>query len=199
MVDLFVDEYLPTEKPSVRKFHSKVTCSWKSVWKKTVRAKIIKKRDPFDFDFRSYKLHMANLLQLLNFRRQEHAKGLWLRPCTCNANLSSKRKLWMLRTCQLHITLLTSDLNLVKYYQCLEWSKMTCSKQIMDIYGHHAAVCPVSGDRIKGHNALRDFFDDFCTNAAWAVKEKPFLVPFSSERPADIFIPNFTDFNFCLQ
>ena len=69
---------------------------------------------------------------------------------------------------------------------------MTCSKQIMDIYGHHAAVCPVSGDRIKGHNAPRDCFYDFCTNAAWAVKEKPFLVPFSSERPADIFIPNFT-------
>ena len=63
----------------------------------------------------------------------------------------------------------------------------------MDIYGHHAAVCPVSGDRIKQHNALRDCLYDFCSNAAWApVKEKPFLAPFSSERPADIFIPNFT-------
>ena len=57
---------------------------------------------------------------------------------------------------------------------------IACHKQIMGIYGHPAAVCPVSGDRIS-------------SNTAWApVKEKPFLVPFSSERPAAIFIPNFT-------
>ena len=70
---------------------------------------------------------------------------------------------------------------------------VACHKQIMDIYGHHAAVCSVSGDRVKRHNALRDCFHEFCSNAAWGpVKEKPFLLPFSSERPADIFVPNFS-------
>ena len=63
----------------------------------------------------------------------------------------------------------------------------------MDIHGHHAAVCPVSGDRIKRHNALRDCRYEFCLNVAWGpIKEKPFLLPYSSERPADIFIPNFS-------
>ena len=70
---------------------------------------------------------------------------------------------------------------------------VACHKQIMDIHGHHAAVCSVSGDRVKRHNALRDCFHEFCSNAAWGpVKEKPFLLPFSSERPADIFVPNFS-------
>ena len=47
MVDLFVDEYLPIswpEKPSVRKFHSKVTSGWKRVCKKNVRAKLTFRR-----------------------------------------------------------------------------------------------------------------------------------------------------------
>jgi hypothetical protein len=70
---------------------------------------------------------------------------------------------------------------------------VACHNQIMDIHGHHAAVCPVSGDRIKRHNALRDCFYEFCLNAAWGpIKEKPFLLPYSSVRPADIFIPNFS-------
>ena len=29
-----------------------------------------------------------------------------------------------------------------------------CNNQAMDKFGHHAAVCPVSGDRIKRHNAI---------------------------------------------
>ena len=78
MVDLFVDEYLPIswpEKPSVRKFHSKVTSGWKRVCKKNVRTNLIKKRDPFEFDFKSY---MENLLQLLTFKRQDSAASLHL-------------------------------------------------------------------------------------------------------------------------
>ena len=50
VVDLIVDEYLPIswpEKQSVRKFHAKVTPRWKPVCKRTVRAKIIKKGEPF--------------------------------------------------------------------------------------------------------------------------------------------------------
>ena len=58
VVDLIVDEYLPIswpEKQSVRKFHAKVTPRWKPVCKRTVRAKIIKKGEPFQFDFKTYK------------------------------------------------------------------------------------------------------------------------------------------------
>ena len=41
----------------------------------------------------------------------------------------------------------------------------------------------------KGSNC----FFDFCSAAAWGpVKEKPFLLPGSSERPADILIPNYS-------
>ena len=72
---------------------------------------------------------------------------------------------------------------------------VVCHKQIMDIHGHHAAVCSVSGgDRVKRHHALRDCFHEFCSNlcSLGPVTEKPFLLPFSSERPADIFVPNFS-------
>ena len=67
-----------------------------------------------------------------------------------------------------------------------------CEKQVMDVFGHHAVVCDCSGDRIKRHNAIRDCFFDACVAAAWGpVKEKPFLISGSSEKPADVFIPNF--------
>ena len=49
------------------------------------------------------------------------------------------------------------------------------------------------GDRIKRHNIIRDILFEFCSAAAWGpVKEKLFLFPGSSERPADIFIPNYS-------
>ena len=68
-----------------------------------------------------------------------------------------------------------------------------CGKQVMDVFGHHAVVCDCSGDRIKRHNAIRDCLFDSCVAACWApVKETPFLLAGSSERPADIFIPNFS-------
>ena len=68
-----------------------------------------------------------------------------------------------------------------------------CQIQVMDIFGHHACVCPVKGDRIKRHNIIRDILFDFCSSAAWApVKEKAFLFAGSAERPADIFIPNYS-------
>ena len=68
-----------------------------------------------------------------------------------------------------------------------------CGKQVMDVFGHHAVVCDCSGDRIKRHNAIRDCLFDACSAAAWGpVKEMPFLIPGSSEKPADVFIPNFS-------
>ena len=63
----------------------------------------------------------------------------------------------------------------------------------MDVFGHHAVVCDCSGDRIKRHNAIRDCLFDACSAAAWGpVKEMPFLIPGSSEKPADVFIRNFS-------
>jgi len=63
----------------------------------------------------------------------------------------------------------------------------------MDVYGHHASVCAVKGDRIKRHNLIRDIIYDFCYAAAWAPsKEKPYLLPNTSERPADVFVPNYS-------
>ena len=63
----------------------------------------------------------------------------------------------------------------------------------MDIHGHHGAVCSVSGDRVKRHDALRNCFHKFCFNEAWGlVKEKSFLLPFSLESSADIFVLNFS-------
>jgi hypothetical protein len=65
----------------------------------------------------------------------------------------------------------------------------------MDIFGHHASVCPVSGDRIRRHNILRDILYDFCSLAVWGpTKEVPhiFLSRSSLERLADIFVQNFS-------
>jgi hypothetical protein len=40
---------------------------------------------------------------------------------------------------------------------------------------------------------LRDIFYDFCSIASWSpTKETPHNFPSSSERPADIFLPNYT-------
>ena len=89
-----------------------------------------------------------------------------------------------------------------KKLSCLEWSIsikrwlgcplfnqdhlcVACNDQVMDVYGHHASVCAVKGDRIKRHNLIRDIIYDFCYAAAWAPsKEKPYLLPNTSERPA---------------
>ena len=68
-----------------------------------------------------------------------------------------------------------------------------CSEQVMDIFGLHASVCSVSGDCIKRHNAIRDSIFLFSSFAAWAPsKEKAFIFSGSSERPADILVPNFS-------
>jgi len=64
---------------------------------------------------------------------------------------------------------------------------------VIDLFGHHTSVCPVTGDRIRSHNVLRDIMYDFCTSAARRLaKEVPDIFPSSSERPTDIFDPNFS-------
>ena len=63
----------------------------------------------------------------------------------------------------------------------------------MDVFGHHASVCPAKGDRIRGHNVLRDIIYNFCSLASWGPKkETPHIFPSSSERPEDIFVPNYS-------
>ena len=97
-----------------------------------------------------------------------------------------------------------------KKFLCLEWTIsmkrwlgcplfnsdhlcVACNEQIMDVFGHHATVCAVKGDRIKRHNQIRDILFDFCSCAAWGPsKEKPNLFSYSSEKPADVFVPNYT-------
>ena len=56
MVDLIVDEYLPIswpEKPSVRKFQQRHEVE--TSLKENCKSKDYLKRDPFEFDFKSYK------------------------------------------------------------------------------------------------------------------------------------------------
>ena len=95
-------------------------------------------------------------------------------------------------------------------FSCLEWSICmkrwlgmpifnqdhlcsACHMHSMDVFGHHAAVCPTKGDRIRRHNVLRDIIYDFCSIASWGPKkETPHIFPSSSERPADIFVPNYS-------
>ena len=68
-----------------------------------------------------------------------------------------------------------------------------CHMHSMDAFGHHTSVCPTKGDRIRRHNVLRDIIYDFCSIASWGPKkETPHIFPSSSERPADIFVPNYS-------
>ena len=95
-------------------------------------------------------------------------------------------------------------------FSCLEWSICmkrwlgmpifnqdhlcsACHMHSMDVFGNHASVCPTKGDRIRRHNVLRDIIYDFCSIASWGPKkETPHIFPSSSERPADIFVPNYS-------
>ena len=57
--------------------------------------------------------------------------------------------------------------------------------------GDHQVGCGGNSDRISRHNALRDALFSAAQSAALAPRLKaPSLVPASSSRPADIYIPN---------
>ena len=61
---------------------------------------------------------------------------------------------------------------------------------IADVFGDHQVGCEGNGDRITCHNAVRDALFSAAQSAALApTKEAPSLVPSSSSRPADIFLP----------
>ena len=60
-----------------------------------------------------------------------------------------------------------------------------------DLLGDHQVGCGGNGDRIHRHDSLRDTLFSAAQSAALAPrKEVPSLIPRSSSRPADIFLPN---------
>jgi hypothetical protein len=60
-----------------------------------------------------------------------------------------------------------------------------------DPLGDHQVGCGGNGDRIHRHDNLRDTLFSAAQSAALAPrKEVPSLIPRSSSRPADIFLPN---------
>ena len=66
-----------------------------------------------------------------------------------------------------------------------------CGSGNADVLGDHQVGCGGNSDRISRHNALRDALFSAAQSAALAPRlEAPSLVPSSSSRPADIFIPN---------
>ena len=59
-----------------------------------------------------------------------------------------------------------------------------------DPFGDHQVGCGGNGDRITRHNAIRDIVFSAAQSAALAPsKETPNIIPDSSSRPADVFLP----------
>ena len=63
----------------------------------------------------------------------------------------------------------------------------------MDLSGYHALSCVSMGGFGVRHNALREVFLQFLSQAGIkdAVREAPSLLPGTAARPADIFVPNY--------
>ena len=60
-----------------------------------------------------------------------------------------------------------------------------------DAYGDHQVGCGGNGDRIYRHNSIRDAVFSAAQSAALAPrKEAPSVIPGSSSRPADVYLPN---------
>jgi hypothetical protein len=62
---------------------------------------------------------------------------------------------------------------------------------VSDPFGDHQVGCGGNGDRIHRHDSLRDALYSAAQSAALAPrKEVPSLIPGSSSRPADVYLPN---------
>ena len=58
-------------------------------------------------------------------------------------------------------------------------------------HGDHQVGCGGNGDRIHRHDSIRDAVFSAAQSAALApLKEAPSLIPGSSTRPADVYLPN---------
>ena len=63
-------------------------------------------------------------------------------------------------------------------------------QRVADPYGDHQIGCGGNGDRIHRHDSIRDAVFSAAQSAALAPRrEVPALVPASSSRPADIYLP----------
>ena len=59
-----------------------------------------------------------------------------------------------------------------------------------DLYGDHQVGCGGNGNRIHRHNSHRDALYSAAQSAALAPrKEVPALIPGTSSRPVDVFLP----------
>ena len=64
-------------------------------------------------------------------------------------------------------------------------------ERVADPFGDHQVGCGGNGDRIHRHDSLKDSLFSAAQSAALAPrKEAPSLIPGSSSRPADIYLPN---------
>ena len=62
---------------------------------------------------------------------------------------------------------------------------------VADAFGDHQVGCGGNGDRIHRHNSIRDALFSAAQSAALAPqKEVLSLIPGSSSRPADVYLPN---------
>ena len=62
---------------------------------------------------------------------------------------------------------------------------------VADVFGDHQVGCGGNRDRIYRHDSLRDALFSAAQSAALAPrKEAPSLIPGSSSRPADVYLPN---------
>ena len=60
-----------------------------------------------------------------------------------------------------------------------------------DAYGDHQVGCGGNGDKIHRHDSIRDAVYSAAQSAALAPrKEAPSVIPGSSSRPADVYLPN---------
>ena len=60
-----------------------------------------------------------------------------------------------------------------------------------DAFVNHQVGCGGNGDRIHRHDAIRDVLFSAAQAAALAPrKEVPYIIPGSSSRPADVYLPN---------
>ena len=72
----------------------------------------------------------------------------------------------------------------------MEGSSCPVWDTVADCMGDHLVTCRGNGDMIHRHDSLCDVLFSAAQSAALAPKkEAPSLVPGSSNRPADIFLP----------
>ena len=72
--------------------------------------------------------------------------------------------------------------------------KCPACPKFSDVYGDHAISCGTEGERIARHNHLRDTLYHTCASAALApTKEGRALLPGTNARPADVFLPHWSN------